>query len=106
MYNNYSVLKSFSVFFTCVFFFILTSSVSAEMTSVKGDKINLRKGPGTKYAILWEYGNGYPLQVVKKQGNWVKTKDYEKDTGWIHKSLLHYSPHVIVKVNRNSKEKN
>lgn len=105
MFNNFSKLKSF-LFALFIFTFIsVASTATAEMTSVKGDKINLRKGPGTKYSILWEYGNGYPLQVIKKQGNWVKIKDFEKDTGWIHKSLLQYSPHVVVKVNRNTNGK-
>ncbi|WP_458775257.1 SH3 domain-containing protein [Desulforhopalus sp. 52FAK] len=105
MYNNFNKLKSLLVVFSLCTFLIVATSVSAEMTSIKGDKINLRKGPGTKYSILWEYGNGYPVTVIKKQGNWVKVRDFEKDTGWIHKSLLHYSPHVVVKVNRNSNGK-
>lgn len=88
-----------------VFLLITVSSATAEMTSVKGDNINLRKGPGTKYSILWEYGDGYPLQIVTKKENWIKVKDFEKDTGWIHKSLLTYNPHVIVKVNKNNKSK-
>lgn len=105
MYKNFSKLKSFVLVFSICTFLIVASTASAEMTSVKGDKINLRKGPGTKYSIIWEYGNGYPVTVVKKQGNWVKVRDFEKDSGWIHKSLLHYSPHVVVKVNRNTNGK-
>lgn len=99
------MLNKFFIVSTIVLVFLFSSLASAEMTSVKGDKINLRKGPGTKYSILWEYGDGYPLQVIKKQGNWVKTRDFEKDTGWIHKSLLQYNPHVIVKVNKSNKGK-
>ena len=110
MYNlikyKSSKLRCLSVFLlTSIFLFILVTSATAEMISVKGDKINLRKGPGTKYSILWEYGNGYPLQIVKKKGTWIKVKDFEKDSGWIHKSLLNYNPHVIVKVNRSTKGK-
>ena len=75
------------------------------MTTVKGDKVNLRKGPGKNYPILWEYGNGFPLKIVKKQGSWVNVRDFENDSGWIHKSLLYYSPRVIVKVNKGSDDK-
>lgn len=104
--SKFSKLKTFSLFIIAsVFLLVVVSSASAEMISVKGENINLRKGPGTKYSILWEYGNGYPLQVVTKKGNWVKVRDYEKDSGWIHKSLLTYNPHVIVKVNRNTDNK-
>jgi SH3-like domain-containing protein len=104
--NNINKFRYLSVIsLTSILLCILVTSASAEMISIKGDKINLRKGPGTKYSILWEYGNGYPLQIVKKKGNWIKVKDFEKDSGWIHKSLLNYSPHVIVKVNRSTKGK-
>ena len=105
-FNNSNNFKHLStILLTSILLFILVSSATAEMISIKGDKINLRKGPGTKYSILWEYGNGYPLQIVKKKGNWIKVKDFEKDSGWIHKSLLNYNPHVVVKVNRSTNGK-
>ena len=103
---NFNMLNQFNILlFVVIFLLISISSASAEMISIKGDNINLRKGPGTKYSILWEFGNGYPLQIVSKKGNWIKVKDFEKDSGWIHKSLLNHSPHVIVKVNRNNNNK-
>lgn len=101
--SNFRHLRILSLIIFILLF--LVNAAAAEMVSIKGDKINLRKGPGTKYSILWEYGNGYPLQIVKKSGNWIKVKDFEKDSGWIHKSLLNYNPHVIVKVNRSSNGK-
>jgi len=79
--------------------------VHAGMTTVKADKVNLRKGPGKSYSILWEYGNGFPLKILKKKGDWVQVSDFENDKGWVHKSLLYYSPQVIVKVNRDSEKK-
>lgn len=102
-FNNIKIYLA--VFLLSIFLLVTVSSAVAQMTSVKGDNINLRKGPGTKYSILWEYGNGYPLEILRKKGNWVKVRDFEKDTGWIHKSLLSYNPHVIVKVNRINKGK-
>lgn len=103
-YNHFSRIKLYTVItLLSVLLLVMVSSAVAEMTSVKGDSINLRKGPGTKYSILWEYGNGYPLKILTKKGNWIKVRDFERDTGWIHKSLLAYNPHVIVKVNRNTK---
>lgn len=106
IYNNCNKLRHLYVFFlSSILILIMATTAAAEMISIKGDKINLRKGPGTKYSVLWEYGNGYPLQVIKKSGNWVKVKDFEKDSGWIHNSLLNYNPHVIVKVNRSNNGK-
>ena len=101
-FNNINIFIAIT---TLSVLFLTTETAIAEMTSVKGDAINLRKGPGTKYSILWEYGNGYPLEIISKEGNWIKVKDFEKDTGWIHKSLTTYDPHVIVNVNRENKGK-
>jgi SH3-like domain-containing protein len=77
----------------------------AEMLSIAKDGVNLRSGPGTKYEIKWEYGEGFPLRVVSKKGDWYKVKDFEGDTGWIFKSLLTSGGHMIVKVNKKSNKK-
>jgi len=82
-----------------------TSQAYAGMKSVDGDKVQLRSGPGTKYASKWEYGNGFPLKVLTRKGNWVKVKDFENDTGWIFKKYLTSRPHLIVKVNKGKKKK-
>ena len=76
----------------------------AEMLSVKGDKVNLRSGPGKKYIVKWEYGDGVPLVVIKKKGKWFKVKDFEGDQGWVHKNLLVDKPRMIVKANRNQNQ--
>ncbi len=73
------------------------------MVSVAGEKVNLRKGPSTKYPIIWELGKGFPLRVVSSSGNWLKVSDFEQDVGWIYKKLVSKKPHLIVKTNKNSK---
>lgn len=93
------------ILFAIILILLSAVTVHSKMTTVKGDKVNLRNGPGTKYSVKWEYGNGFPLKVITKKGSWVKVKDFEGDTGWIHNSLLHYDPQVIVKVNRNRDKK-
>ena len=74
------------------------------MVSVSGEKVNLRKGPSTRYPIIWELGKGFPLKVVGSKGSWYKVSDFENDVGWIYKNLVSRKPHLIVKVNKNSKE--
>ncbi len=81
-----------------------TSSLS-EMLSVSSDGVNLRSGPGTNYDIKWEFGKGFPLQVLSKEGDWYKVQDFENDIGWIYKSLLFAPGHMIVKVNKKSNKK-
>lgn len=91
---------------TGVFFLLLFSGQAySEMLSIDGDKVNLRTGPGTKYSVKWEYGSGFPVKVLERKGKWVKVKDFENDTGWIHKSLLKKDPQMIVKANKNQEKK-
>ncbi|MGE0100257.1 MAG: SH3 domain-containing protein [Hydrogenophaga sp.] len=67
------------------------------MVSVKGNTLNMREGPGTHTAVLWELKKGYPLQITQRKGSWVKVRDFEGDTGWVARSLTGSTPHHIVK---------
>ena len=98
MFKFIMSLKRFFLFLLVVI--CTVSTAHAKMVSVAMRKINMRSGPGTKYAVLWELGKGYPLKVVTKNGNWVKVTDFEGDIGWIHKKLLSNVPHLIVKKER------
>jgi SH3-like domain-containing protein len=72
------------------------------MVSVSGEKVNLRKGPSTRYPIIWELGKGFPLKVIGSKGKWLKVSDFESDVGWIYKNLVSRKPHLIVKMHKNS----
>lgn len=88
-----------------VFFLFSASSAYSEMMSINGDKVNLRSGPGTKYAVKWEYGSGFPVEVLQNKGKWSKIKDFEGDTGWVHTSLLSKDQQMIVKANKDQDKK-
>ncbi len=75
------------------------------MVSIASGTVNMRSGPGKKYAVKWEMDKGYPLRVVGSKGNWLKVKDFENDEGWIYKKLVSRKPHLIVKVNKGSNKK-
>jgi len=80
-----------------VFLFFFTSIAHAEMVSISRSRAQMRSGPGEKYQIKWELGVGYPLKVLRRQGNWLKVTDYENDGGWVYKKLVTKTPHMIVK---------
>ncbi len=90
--------------FLILSFFFATVSV-AKMRSIDGNNVQLRSGPGTKYAAKWEYGDGLPVKVLTQKGSWVKVKDFENDTGWIFNKYLSKTPHMVVKVNKGKKKK-
>lgn len=81
-------------------FFLLSAiaSFGAEYVSVAKDGVNLRSGPDTKYSVLYELPEGYPLQVLSKKGEWLKVSDFENDQGWIYAPLVSSTPYVIVTV--------
>ena len=68
---------------TLLFMLLLLAGTAGEaaaitMVSVAGEKVNMRKGPSTKYSIKWELGKGFPLRVIGSQGNWLKVSDFER----------------------------
>ncbi len=69
----------------------------AQRLSVKADIANIRSGPNTSGAVIWQVEKYHPLQVIDKQGSWYLFEDFEGDRGWIHNSLLADVRTVIVK---------
>lgn len=87
---------------------ILSSEVSAQQTasvppigrgpsglplprfvSIKADRVNMRVGPGTDYAVDWLYTKkGLPLEIIQEYDNWRRVRDSDGDEGWIYQSLL------------------
>ena len=65
--------------------------------SLKGSKVNLRRGPSLNHKIDWVYKRKHlPLMIVSEFGHWRKVTDFENYTGWIYKDLLSGSRYVIV----------
>jgi SH3-like domain-containing protein len=69
---------------------------AAERYAITGKIANIRSGPGTRYEVLVKAEKNYPLDFIKKSGNWYEVKDFEGDVGWVHKSLLRKMSAVIT----------
>lgn len=82
-------------------FFLATPVFAAEYVSVTKDNVNVRSGPDTSSAVYMELFQGYPLKVLKKEGEWVQVTDFEGDTGWIHKSLIGKNDTVIINASKS-----
>lgn len=72
-------------------------AMAADYVSVSKDGANIRSGPDAKKDLLWEVFKDFPLQVVKRQKEWVQIKDFEGDQGWIFANLVSKEKRVIVK---------
>lgn len=57
--------------------------------SLKSDRVNLRKGPGTDYPTAWVYRRaGLPLEVIKEFESWRQVRDADGVAGWVLQSFL------------------
>jgi SH3-like domain-containing protein len=73
------------------------SAMAADYVAVTKDGANIRSGPDPKKDLLWEVFKDFPLQVVKRQKEWLQIKDFEGDQGWIFANLVSKEKRVIVK---------
>ncbi|WP_153305952.1 SH3 domain-containing protein [Desulfogranum mediterraneum] len=80
-------------------------SALAAMVAIKGDDINMRSGPGTKYKVLWKLDSGFPLKILKKKGSWYRVQDFEGTIGWVHRNVTTRKGHMIVDVNKKSQKR-
>lgn len=67
---------------------VLPAIGAAERLSVTSPVANIRSGPGTDYDVLWQIELYHPIEVIQKKGRWYRFRDYQGDTGYIHRSLV------------------
>ena len=75
-------------FLIILLLFAMTAAAYAQRLAVKVNIGNVRSGPGSNHKIIWEVEKYYPVVVLGSSGEWVKFSDFEKDQGWMHRSLL------------------
>jgi len=77
---------------------LLPIAQARDMVSVDRAEINMREGPGTDHPAIWVLARGYPLQVLRRTGKWLRVRDFEGDRGWVYRALTGTSPHYVVRV--------
>jgi len=69
---------------------LMTAIAHSTEVSIKGDAVNLRKGPGTTYEIAGKGAYGDKLTVIGQEKNWLKVTTAGKNGNfWIYKPLTH-----------------
>lgn len=68
-----------------------------QLVSIRASAANLRAAPGMSGEVLWQLGRGYPLEVLERQGNWFKVRDFEGDQGWVAASTTSTQPYHVVR---------
>ena len=71
--------------------------------SLKSNDANIRVGPSKNYPIKIKYiKKYYPLKVLEEYEDWRKVEDFQKNFGWIHKSLISGTRTGIILSNDNN----
>ena len=97
--NNKHYLIIFVLFFLILFFFPKSfANESKKFLSLKNNEVNLRQGPSFEYPIKFIYIKKYlPVEILDKSETWVKIRDFENNSGWIHTSQLSKKKSAICK---------
>jgi SH3-like domain-containing protein len=65
--------------------------------AIKTSKVNVRKGPGTKYPIEWVFvSKDEPVEIIAEYGNWYKIRDKSGEGGWSHSSMLNSKRFIVI----------
>jgi len=66
--------------------------------TLRYDVVNLRQGPGKDYPIKIFYKKKFlPVLILDNSDNFMKIRDHEGNSGWIHLSQLTKKKAAIVK---------
>jgi SH3-like domain-containing protein len=76
-----------------------TATQAAERMAVSVKEANVRASPQPNADVLWKIEKYHPIEVIETSGAWLRFKDFEGDSGWVHKSVVDKTPAVITKQN-------
>ena len=101
--NNKDHLIILVLFFSILLFLPKSfANESEKFLSLKNSEVNLRQGPSFKYPIKFIYKKRYlPVEVLDKSETWIKIKDFQNNSGWIHASQLSKKKSAICKKNNS-----
>lgn len=76
---------------------LAATPVLAEFMSVTSEKVNIRDAPGSGSEVVTDAWKLTPFRVLDRKGNWVHVEGWDRERGWVHKSVLASAPAVIVR---------
>ena len=97
--NNKHHLIILVLFFSILLFLPKSfANESKKFLSLKNNEVNLRQGPSFEYPIKFIYIKKYlPVEVLDKSETWIKIRDFENNSGWIHTSQVSKKKSAICK---------
>ncbi|GAF35350.1 N-acetylmuramoyl-L-alanine amidase [Lentilactobacillus farraginis] len=71
-----------------VTFALLFIALYANSVTVKVNQLNIRSGPAVTYSVKAKAKHGEQLQVISRQGNWIKVIYKHRTIGWVASWLV------------------
>ena len=78
----------FLIFALLLFISIASLANDAEPFCVIKSRVELRKGPSSKYAKTWSVPKYMPLFKLEQKGSWVKVQDMDGQSHWVRANAL------------------
>ena len=80
------MFKKITILYFCL---VINVTANEEYLTLRNDLVNLRQGPSFEYPIKIFYKKKFlPVLVQDKSSNFIKIRDHENNSGWIHLSQL------------------
>ncbi len=74
--------------------------VTVQYGKITGNNVNLRKGPGTSYAVISSLNKGDVLTIIQLSGNWYKVKTSGTTVGWVSNLYISLDKTINQSVNQ------
>ena len=88
------MFKKITILYFCL---VINVTANEEYLTLRNDLVNLRQGPSFEYPIKIFYKKKFlPVLVQDKSSNFIKIRDHENNSGWIHISQLSKKRAAIV----------
>ena len=78
--------------------FCLIAGASAD--SIGKGNVNVHADPSLESKVVFEAPLGYPIEIEKRQGDWVYVKDWQGATGWVYKPLVSDIDTAVIVVDK------
>ncbi|HZK13234.1 MAG TPA: SH3 domain-containing protein [Desulfobaccales bacterium] len=72
--------------------------LASSMQSIRKDSVNVRSNPNMKSEVVFETLLGYPIQIEKRQNNWVYFTDWKKRAGRVYQPLVSRTQTALIVV--------
>ena len=77
---------------------MLAPAWASTMNSIGKDRVKVHSRPDAKSPVVFQAGLGYPIEIERRQNNWVYCRDWKKKAGWVYQPLVSNIQTAVITV--------